>query len=358
MSEALRGHFDITVYCRAPYPNLKTRTPPKRHIADRLWRLPFVGRLRNWRAWHNNYDFDRAVVNQLSPTQVFHGAVGQCLNSLRTAKRLGARTILDCVTLHVDDFKTAQAECRRFGVRPPMHRWEQDRILQEYQEADLIRVMSNVALRTFLKRGFAEDKLVVASPPFPLQEFPQASHQESVFRVCYVGLVEPWKGFHHLVEAFDQLQLPDAELTIWGGCGARPISQYMQAKMAKNPNIKLYPEEIRKRGLAEVYGKSSVLVLPSLADGFGYVVGEAMACGIPAIVSSMTGAADLIKDGVNGYVIPPSDINAIASRLEHLAKHPALVKSMGLAARETMRQRSSSAFAEAYAERILNLLDQ
>ncbi len=94
-----------------------------------------------------------------------------------------------------------------------------------------------------------------------------------------------------MVEAFDRLRLPESELILWGGCGSRPVTNYMNAKMASNPAIKLRPVEIRKAGLDEVYGRASVLVLPSLADGFGYVVGEAMASGLPVIATTKTGAA-------------------------------------------------------------------
>ena len=95
--------------------------------------------------------------------------------------------------------------------------------------------------------------------------------------------------------------------------------------------------EVRTR-YGEVYGKSTVLVHPSLSEGFGYVVAEAMASGIPVIVSRNAGAADLVVDGENGYVVPARDWEAIRDRLAHLASHPALVEKMGRAARATMRR--------------------
>jgi glycosyltransferase involved in cell wall biosynthesis len=82
----------------------------------------------------------------------------------------------------------------------------------------------------------------------------------------------------------------------------------------------------------------SVLVHPSLADGFSYAVAEAMACGLPVIVSDNTGAADLVEDGVQGYVVPTGDAHAIAERLHHLHSHPELLAQMGARARETIRR--------------------
>ena len=65
-----------------------------------------------------------------------------------------------------------------------------------------------------------------------------------------------------------------------------------------------------------------------------------MASGIPVIVTRSTGAADLVVDGQNGYVVPPQDAEAIRDRLAHLAAHPALLRQMGQAARDTMQSRN------------------
>jgi glycosyltransferase involved in cell wall biosynthesis len=157
--------------------------------------------------------------------------------------------------------------------------------------------------------------------------------------VSYVGMLEPWKGFHYLVDAFNSLDLPESELILWAGTGSRAVSEYFHRKMQQNPRIQLRPVVVRN-SYGEVYGKSSVLVHPSLSDGFGYVVGEAMASGIPVIVTENTGAADLVVDGKNGYIVPVRDAEAIRERLAHLAAHPAVLKEMGRQARETMRSRN------------------
>src|SRR5439155_16806403 len=129
-------------------------------------------------------------------------------------------------------------------------------------------------------------------------------------------------------------------LTLPGGSGTRSVNHYLQELMARNPAIKMRLESVRELGYAEVYGKSSVLVHPSVSEGFGYVVAEAMASGIPVIVTRNTGSAELVVDGKNGYVVPARDPGAIRDRLAHLASHPAVTREMGRAARETMRARS------------------
>jgi glycosyltransferase involved in cell wall biosynthesis len=207
--------------------------------------------------------------------------------------------------------------------------------------------MSGLARDSFLARGFAPARVVAVLPPVNTEEFPTAQFDGPQFRISFVGLIEPWKGFHYLIDAFNALDLPDSELFLWGGTGARSIHHYLRGHMARNPRIKSQPIEVR-RFYAEVYARSSVLVHPSLADGFGYVVAEAMASGIPVIVTPNTGASELVVDGHNGYIVPARDRDALRDRLAHLAAHPAQLREMGRAARESVSSLTFEKFRERY----------
>jgi glycosyltransferase involved in cell wall biosynthesis len=349
MIEGSREAFNLSVFCRETCPGVETRVVPDSNASKLIGGVPFVRRLRDWRTCFADVHFDRYVAGRLSKANVFQGVTGQCLESLKAAKERGCRTLLDVVTTHIDDFGAQQdRECLRFQVRPSIHPRQRERIRLEYERADLIRVMSERARQTFLKRGCLPDRVVVIPPPINLDEFPEARFAEPKFRVSFVGLIEPWKGFHYLIDAFNALNLPDSELVLWGGSGTRSVSRYLQEQMVRNPAIVVKAVEIRRHGYGEVYGKSSVLVHPSLADGFGYVVAEAMASGIPVIVTSSTGASDLIVDGHNGYIVPPGDSDAIRDRLAHLATHPALLREMGHAARDTARSLTFEKFRRRY----------
>ncbi len=337
------------MFCRRDCTDVNTHVVPDARFSNLINRTPIIRRLRDWQALISDSHFDRYVSARLTTTDVFQGVTGQCAESIRKAQKLGCGTLLDVVTTHIEDFGEEQRrECIRFGVRPSINRGLRRRIQREYENADLIRVMSKRAQQTFLDRGFTDGRVRVVTPPLEFEEFPEAKFDEPKFRVSFVGLIEPWKGFHYLIEAFNSLNLPDSELILWGGSGSRPANRYLQEQMARNPAIVVRPVEVRSLGYGEVYAKSSVLVHPSLADGFGYVVAEAMASGIPVIVTDKTGAADLIVDGQNGYIVPPRDSEAIRDRLENLANNPGLLREMGRAARETARSLTFEKFRQQY----------
>ncbi|QRN95946.1 glycosyltransferase [Archangium violaceum] len=338
MLEALREDFSLSVFCRGSG-EPRTHQVPASPLSTWMGRVPLLRRRRDWMVLASDLHFDHYVASHLPAADVFQGVVGQCAESLHAARRRGMRTVLDVVNTHVEDFRAhVDRESHKFGLKgnigPRMYR----RILDEYRTADVVRVMSERARRTFLARGFPEEKLVVATPPLELSEFPQATFPQDVFRVSFVGLIEPWKGFHYLLEAWDSLKPKDAELVLWGGPGSRAATNMLREFQARDTSLVVKPVEVRKVGYGEVYGKTSVLVHPSLADGFSYSVAEAMASGVPVIVTDNTGAADLVEDGVNGYIVPTGDARAIRERLEHLHRHPELLPGMGAKAREAVQR--------------------
>lgn len=338
MVNELREYFDVQLFCRDALAGVPTQVVPASPLSTWISKVPLLRRLRDIQNRWSDIHFDNYVAQRLPAANLFQGVGGQCYHSLGKAKKLGCRTVVDSITTHIDDFVEHQKrECALFHVRPATDPKIQARTREEYQCADLIRVLSEHARQTFLERGHRN--VIVARPRIDVSEFPEASFQQSKFRISFVGLLEPWKGFHYLMDAFEALDLPDSELIFWGAAGTRSISQYLQEHLARNPRIQLRPIEVRS-AYGEVYGKSSVLVHPSLSEGFGYVVAEAMASGVPVIVTKNAGAADLVVDGQNGFVVPARDPEAIRDRLAHLAAHPALVKKMGHAARETMRARN------------------
>jgi glycosyltransferase involved in cell wall biosynthesis len=119
-----------------------------------------------------------------------------------------------------------------------------------------------------------------------------------------------------LLQAFQELKLPAAEVWIVGASNDFEYIRYLK-KNFTSVSIK-YKGSFSQSQLVHVYNECTVFVLPSIADGFGMVVTQAQACGLPVITTENVGAADIIKEGVNGFVIPIRDVEALKNRIKLL----------------------------------------
>ena len=101
--------------------------------------------------------------------------------------------------------------------------------------------------------------------------------------------------------------------------------------------------------LARFYSQSSVFCLASIEDGFGMVILQAMACGLPVLASDHTGAADVVRDGVDGYIVGARDVSALKEKILEMYENPERREAMG----ESARKRVSSGFTwDAYGDRV------
>jgi glycosyltransferase involved in cell wall biosynthesis len=258
-------------------------------------------------------------------------------------------TVLDVIAAHIDRFVAeASEECARFGVPFAIPTAARAAIQQEYASADRIRVMSKFARDTFLDRGFSGERLAVVSPPLTLERS-EITERPPRFRMGFVGALEPWKGVHYLVQAFPGAAGSDWELLMVGATGSKPMAPYFREVLRADPRIRIELADVRAAGRARVHSRFSVLVYPSARDGFGQSVAEAMACGVPVIVTTTTGAVDLVEPGRTGFVTRPRDPDDIAESLCALAGDRELCREMGQQARATVLQYTPERFRQQYA---------
>jgi len=106
---------------------------------------------------------------------------------------------------------------------------------------------------------------------------------------------------------------------------------------------------VARNELAPYYAIADLLVLPSYSEVWGLVVNEAMACGVPVLVSEAVGAStDLVREGVNGYVAPVGSPERIAELLARYFDAETDRQAMAAAARETIAPYTIGAMAEAF----------
>ncbi len=164
---------------------------------------------------------------------------------------------------------------------------------------------------------------------------------ESDVVLLFVGRLVPDKGLAVLIEALDQLRNHPLRLVVFG---AGPLNDRLRTAAARLP-IHL-AGAVSKGSLMTAYACADIFVLPSSFEPWGLVVNEAMAAGLPCVVSDAVGSReDLIDPGKNGWVFPAGDPRSLAKELQTLAADAPLRDRAGAAARERMRSWSIHAYA-------------
>jgi len=169
--------------------------------------------------------------------------------------------------------------------------------------------------------------------------------------ILFVGRLVPEKGIFDLLEAYAKLEsgLRSEVGLVFAGDG---VSRGELAQRAKriSPGTVCFPGFAQREDLAGLYALAETLVLPTHSDPWGLVVNEAMACGLPIIVSSVAGcSADLVEDGWNGYVVAPRDSEKLSVAIDSVVRQPGLRQQMSARSSERIRNYSPEACADGLA---------
>jgi glycosyltransferase involved in cell wall biosynthesis len=286
----------------------------------------------------NNYLFDLMASRSIPKSAVVHFISSIGLITAKHAKKWHATLICDCrqehPLFHEDLLKDEAQRCgvessALFGLS------YRDKILREFDISDHIIVPSIHAKKTFLARGFRDEKIHVLHYGVKSNLFRPIKKDDDIFRIIYVGQITFRKGIQYLLEAFTKLNLPGSELLLVGGVDPlfRPILARYQGSFRHIPHL-------AHVDLFAHYGQSSIFAMPSLADSFGLVVFEAMACGLPVLISQNTGAADLVRHGEHGFVVPIRDVEAIQQAIVAAYESPELVTKLSANATALARAQS------------------
>lgn len=201
---------------------------------------------------------------------------------------------------------------------------------EEIELADKIIVASQFSKNSLLENGVREAKITVIPYGFPewrddgdIQEI-----RDSTVNVLFVGRVGVRKGVHHLLEAWHELNTQNAHLTIIG------IDEFPEHYLKRNLGTATYIPSLPHSELKKFYGNADVFVFPSLIEGFGMVLLEAMSCGLPVITTTHTAGPDIIRDGRDGWILSPGNIEALTDRLAWCVDNQKILKDMGVSAKQ------------------------
>lgn len=285
---------------------------------------------------------------------IFHGWTAECLRSLEEAKRIGARTIVERPAPHpVATRRLLREEYDRWGVplprdavHPMMKKIDQvfrDEVVApaEFELADRIIVQSEYGLLSFVEEGFSPERLVVLPRAVDLGMYaPGPARDGSAFRVLYVGMVCLRKGILDLLQAWRTLALPGGELWVVGQVHDE-ISPLLEP-YRDDPSIRFFGHVAG--GAARFYPQADAFALPSIVEGSAKTNYEAMAAGLPVITTLNAGS--IVRDGVDGFIVPIRDPALLAERIRFLFESRDAAEAMGRSARQRVAEFSWDRFEE------------
>jgi glycosyltransferase involved in cell wall biosynthesis len=306
-------------------------------IHNRAWRKmsPFIQSIFNPQYMIFEL-FDLHASRHIAPqSDIFVGLSGCSLYSLRRARQMGAKTVLERGSSHMLYQKAILTEeYARFGIqREVVHSGVAERELREYQEADFISIPSQFVKGTFLQYGIPEEKLIQIPYGVNLNHFYPVAKADNTFRIIHCANLSLRKGVPYLLQAFSELQLQDAELWLIGGVTdeIRPVLSRFAS-----PSIMLkgqFPET----ELYKYLSQGSVFCLASIEEGLAMVQPMAMACGLPVICTTNTGGADIVREGQDGFIVPIRDVAALKEKILYFYENPEACKVIGESARRRVQ---------------------
>jgi glycosyltransferase involved in cell wall biosynthesis len=288
---------------------------------------------RHFGAWNLAHDWlaSRWLRRRYSPVgpAILHCFQGTFYHTIRAARRKGMLTVME-ISYPPSTYRLLAEECRRHDL-PSGPTSPPPEFFASLREVDYVVAQSRFSVESLLEYGVEPGRIILQPMGVDTDYFyPRSSKTPALkpFRVLFVGQIDYRKGLHHLLEAWTQLNLPDAELRLVG----MPVNQSGYALLEKYKGAYRWSGYLPGPELAETYRQSDVFVLPSLAEGGSNVVYEALASGLSCVVSANAGSA--VRDEVEGFVIPVGDLNALKDRITRLYQNPALRQQMAWAARQ------------------------
>jgi glycosyltransferase involved in cell wall biosynthesis len=194
-----------------------------------------------------------------------------------------------------------------------------ERQANEFALSAGVIVASNLARRSLTESGVSTAKIQVAALGVDSRRFrPLANGSgKRPFRLLHAGPVNFNKGVHRLIDAFRRADLPDAELWITGRAQDPDALEVFRRLAGDGKETRvMFRDATPQSQLPELFAKCDLFVLATLADGFGLTVLQALACGMPVIVTDGAGCAEVLDGCPAAEIIPAGDSGRLAEAIE------------------------------------------
>jgi glycosyltransferase involved in cell wall biosynthesis len=315
-----------------------------------IGRVPDEQRLLHWRNEH----FQRHIPTaDLKKADVVIGFDTSSWILTRRCHEIGTPFVLIQTIGHPDSNKAVRNEIAT--TFPEWSETNESRPTQvreaeqeEHENAALIIASSSFTRETLVENGVPLGKIRVVSHGVDSERFSNVRTSGRPFRFLFVGLITARKGVPLLLEAWRTLRPDTAELWLVGSA-----SKKIKTLLPELHGVH-YLGPVPHVELPRVLQQCDVLVFPSYFEGFGLVILEAMASGLPVITTTATAGPDLLKNGKGGWVIPTGDAGALAASMQSCLEHANELSMQGLSARRIAEQFNW----QSYGNSVLSVLEE
>lgn len=344
LSEGLRRELGRRAFPEVPWTQTRVR-PMRETIRLGAQRLGLTGMVRHEGGWASVDQvyraLDRNVAGYLrrhpsSMTAVYAYEDG-AYHTFSAAKSLGIKRIYDLPIAHWRMLRRLLQEEASLhpGWAPTMEGLDDsaDKLARKDEEirlADQLVVASSFTRRS-VEEAFGANLQIAVVPygaPPTLADRPSRRAPGEPLHVFYAGHLSQRKGLVYLIAAMEKLTIP-WRITL---AGPRPDNSPAELDHFMADERCVWLGHVPHRTLLEKMCAAHVFVFPSIVEGFGMVLYEAMAAGLPVITTPNTAGPDIMTDGREGYIVPIRDPDAIASKLTTLFEDGPLREQMALAA--------------------------
>lgn len=261
--------------------------------------------------------FDHWVKHQLPENTHIFSSYGYTVECFRKVRESGGMTFLDGGNSHPANFwSVVEEEHKRWGVNvdPYPRKWNLGG-LKSVELTDWVFSPSSYVTNSFIAKGFPAERLLSLPYPIDLSRFspdPPVEIPDSPLRVVCTGGVSLRKGFPYLLEAMRLIRKErDAVLMLTEG-----VHPSMLKLIHEYPDVPIdWSPRLGHDKLGERLKSGHVFALLSLEDGFALTAAEAMACGVPVVLTPNTGFSDFVIPGKNGEIVPIRDPHAAADAI-------------------------------------------
>ncbi len=320
-----------SVHLWTSLPRSRFRNVPRQRVHSILWpeilyRTAKILGLENQGDLIKISAFSKGLAKRLNRSgarDLFLGWSSFSLETLRLNRYRHTAVFRDSCHIR-SQIELLEREYDKFALRFPNRNWVIEREEEEYERADTLFVLSNLARQSFIERGVSPEKVRVIRLGVDTSRFSLSERKPPALplKVVYFGSLSIRKGFHYLLDAVSALGRDQIEFTAIGDIE----TEFPKKKLAQTPfrHIPALPQS----KLAERLSEFDLFVMPTLEDGFGQTLCQAMAAGLVPITTSACGAAELVDPGIDGFIIAPGSAGSLIDALKGLCKSPSTLTEM------------------------------